>query len=212
MVFGSKWEAPVKDMPNNKNINKEPLEFSIIQTAEEEIFYEGIRNVLRELPEKGDAVILTLKGHLIIEQLLIKMMEVTAANPTPLKKLNRLQFSTRLLLVRTLLVENERFKIWDLVEQLNSIRNEFAHRLTPRQIDKDIERFISTYTQVFGIRVKPPIPKNTHKFVTKDGYIVPRNVRTGTMLEKYRNALAGTIQGMAGMLSAMKMKTSKKET
>jgi hypothetical protein len=180
---------------------------TVIETSDEdEQFYRGVREILAELPQSEDITILTLKGHLIIEQLLIQIMENAALNPAPLKDLNRLQFSTRVAFVESLSPISGRGDggIWPLIRKIGKIRNDIAHQLKPKKLDQDVQTFLDLYIHYFGAQIVPPVhPVNRDK-VTKDNYLIPQNVRTGTTAQKYRNALAGTTQGLVGALSVIR--------
>jgi hypothetical protein len=175
-------------------------------SEEDESFYRGVREILAELPATDDIIILTLKGHLIIEQLLIRMMECAAVNPAPLKDLNRLQFSTRVALAESLSPPFERRDgdIWSLARKVGKIRNDIAHQLRPKKLHEDVQSFLDLYIRFFGARVAPAIRHVDREDVTKDNHLIPRNVRRGTVAEKYRNALAGTSQGLAAVLAVIR--------
>lgn len=175
-------------------------------SEEDEEFYRGMREVLAQLPSSDDITILTLKGHLIIEQLLIQMMECAAVNPAPLKGLNRLQFSSRVALAESLVRPSEHREggIWPLVKKVGKIRNDIAHQLNPKKLDEDLQAFLDLYIRYFGARVAPTIHQTWRDKVTKDNYLIPQNVRKGSLAEKYRNALAGTSQGLAGALAVIR--------
>lgn len=187
---------------SNPRVKRSVVEFDY----EDDRFYQGVREILAHLPETKDITILTLKGHLIVEQLLIQMVESAAINATPLKALNRLQFSTRVIFAESLVNLSSRRPggIWPLVRMVGKIRNDVAHQLQPKTLNEEIEKFIGLYVRFFGARVKSPIhPANRNK-VTSDNYLIPQNVRNGPLSERYRNALAGTCQGLAGVLAVIR--------
>jgi len=198
---------PRRVIVESMSLSSPRVKRSVIEIDDEdERFYQGVREILAHLPESKDITILTLKGHLIVEQLLIQMVESAAINPTPLKALNRLQFSTRVTFAESLVnFSSERpGGIWPLVRMVGKIRNDIAHQLQPKKLNEDIEKFIGLYIRFFGARVKPPIhPANRDK-VTSDNYLIPQNVRSGTVSERYRNALAGTCQGLFGVLAVIR--------
>ena len=88
----------------SRSLSNPRLKRTVVETSDEdEAFYESVREILRELPEGEDGIILTLKAHLVIEQLLIQMMDVAAVDAEPFEDLNLfLQLSTRLALARSL--------------------------------------------------------------------------------------------------------------
>ncbi len=183
------------------------LKRTVIETSDEdEAFYASVREILQELPEGSDVIILTLKAHLVIEQLLIQMMEVAATNPEPLKDINRLQFSTRLAIAHSLFrpVARNSDGLWALVKKLGKIRNDIAHQLRPKKLDEEIEAFVDMFIRAFGARIAPPIHEGHRDIVTKDNFLIPSQLRRGSMYDKYRHALAGTARGLAGALSVLR--------
>jgi hypothetical protein len=191
----------------SRSLSNPRLKRTVVETSDEdEAFYRSVREILRELPEGEDVIILTLKAHLVIEQLLIQMMDVAAVNAEPLKDLNRLQFSTRLALARSLFrpVARNNDGLWALVKKLGKIRNDIAHQLKPKKVDEEIETFIDMFIRAFGARVVPPVHEVHRDIVTKDNFLISSQLRRGSMYDKYRHALAGTAQGLAGALSVLR--------
>jgi hypothetical protein len=174
---------------------------------EDEKFFAGVREVLQEIPESEDITIITLKAHLVIEQLLIQMMKVAAIDPEPIAELTRLQFSSRVLLVQSLMpksvVDSARHeRIWALVKKLGKIRNDIAHQLRPKNLETEILGFIELAIRQFGPRIVPPVHPVNRPNVTHDNYYIPIELRRGSLAMKYRNAVASTARYLAGTLGA----------
>jgi hypothetical protein len=81
----------------------------------------------------SDGTLLVLRGHLLIEDALYRMVSAKLIYPTYLSKAN-LRFYQLLNMARALYpvtVDNEQRTtlLWDAVEALNTLRNRLAHRL-----------------------------------------------------------------------------------
>jgi hypothetical protein len=191
----------------SRSLGTSRVKRTVVETSpEDERFYQGVREILAELPKSDDPIIITLKAHLVIERFLIQIVESVVPNPAPLKDLNRLQFSTRLALAESLAppVREIGRSIWPLARKLGKIRNDIAHQLRPHKLEEDIEAFLGLYIRFFGARVRPPIHPAHRSIVTADNFLIPENVRSDSAIEKYRNALAGTAQGFAATLATLR--------
>ncbi len=112
-----------------------------------ERFYEGIT----------DVTLVVLKGHLLLEEVLIEKVCAKCPSPKFVKKA-RLSFSQRMTMVRALYTEptkdQKRQKqtetFWGAVQALNEIRNSLAHHLEPKDISDLLERL--------GVRQKAKAP------------------------------------------------------
>ncbi|HVL08419.1 MAG TPA: hypothetical protein VM512_04595 [Burkholderiaceae bacterium] len=132
-------------------------------TPEEDAFYADIRGLIAKLQDSEDTTILVLRAHLVIEQLVIRITESLVKNPEHLRKANRLQFSTRLLflrsLARPLLRDDDAY--WKSIELLNGIRNDLAHKLDVPTLDRDIDAFIAKVSPILQLSVRPSFVRLT---------------------------------------------------
>jgi hypothetical protein len=89
-----------------------------------------------------DLILLTLKGHLIIERLL----EMNLSLILGVENLPRLRFSDKLKLLQAAVVEGKPGPNTDLfmvIEKLNEVRNSLAHNLRDnKEIEVETERII----------------------------------------------------------------------
>ena len=177
---------------------------------EDEAFYAGVRETLREIPESEDITIITLKGHLVIEQLLIQMMKLAAIDPQPISELKRLQFSSRVLLAQAVVPlpvvddSGRHERLWELVKMLGKIRNDIAHQLRPKNLEAEVAAFVELAIRQFGARIVPPAHPVHSPSITHDNYYIPIELRRGTLATKYRNALASTAQYLAATVGAVR--------
>ncbi|WP_152613289.1 hypothetical protein [Inquilinus limosus] len=95
------------------------------------------------LPNSDDVVLVTLKGHLIIEEILFAIAAVHFADPIWLQKA-RLRFAQLVPLVRGLIHVPIPDEIWEMALKINSLRNSIAHNLEPKDISSQIKQLIAT--------------------------------------------------------------------
>ena len=104
--------------------------------------------LLEHLPTTDDLSLITLKGHLLIEEILGDLLSAKCKDPASLLNLD-LSFYKKLGLVRALYGDrlNEEIvlppRTWDCVEALNALRNELAHKLESKAVNGKLDRFIS---------------------------------------------------------------------
>ena len=92
-----------------------------------------------------DTIVIVLKGHLIIERELVDICERSFRQPDALG--GRINFETRLRLVRALLGDDEFPKtVYDILIDFNRIRNKLAHNLDPKNLDEDLFQFFQRFS------------------------------------------------------------------
>jgi hypothetical protein len=100
------------------------------------------------LPCRDNLVLLTLNGHLIIENLLeMNLCRLLAIDCLPTD--DQLEFSQKLRLVQAVVIKREPGPNADLfcaIRMLNKARNELAHNLrNPAEIESAVKRIIQSY-------------------------------------------------------------------
>jgi len=94
-----------------------------------------------------DGTLLVMKGHLLIEEALYRMVYTKLLQPEFLNKAN-LRFSQLLHIARALYPDDEvPAAVWEMVEALNTLRNRLAHHLEP----SDLRSLLLKFTEI-----KPP--------------------------------------------------------
>jgi hypothetical protein len=91
----------------------------------------AIDRLVRHLPAQNDLTLIVLKGHLLVEQQMRDIVRTRAA-PSEVAKTDRWSFSARTRLTRAYVaVESNELTadVWEVVDVLNALRNELAHRL-----------------------------------------------------------------------------------
>jgi hypothetical protein len=89
------------------------------------------------LPRTGDVSLVVLKGHLMIEEMMIAIAANHCPDPDELAKA-RLTFAQLHHLVRALLKLPLGGGIWEAISLLNAIRNSLVHNLEPKELDARI--------------------------------------------------------------------------
>jgi hypothetical protein len=92
-----------------------------------------------------DTVLIVLRGHLIIEHELVDICDKVLQQPDALP--DRLNFDTRLRRIRSLLGDDEFPKVvYDILKDLNRIRNKLAHNLEPKDLHDDLSGFFKRFS------------------------------------------------------------------
>lgn len=102
------------------------------------------RHVLRydeHMPEDDDISLIVLKGHLLIEEMLLDLASLALEHPEYIKKV-RLSFHELACMVRALISENSDDKCWEVILKINSLRNKLAHKLDPPDLQRCITEIL----------------------------------------------------------------------
>ena len=94
--------------------------------------------LLFHLPIKANRDLVILKGHLLIEELIRKAVDRELTRPAYLKGFG---FHHYLSVARALISDESMVWAWDAAKELNNIRNQIAHSLEPKELDKHVEKF-----------------------------------------------------------------------
>ena len=99
----------------------------------------------REEMERVDELAhVLLKGHLLIEEALTRILEQYVFHREHLGEA-RLTFNQKMHLARSLCLRKCAFGEWDLIAAINSLRNELAHRLQSPEREKRFSRVKAIY-------------------------------------------------------------------
>jgi hypothetical protein len=115
-----------------------------------------------------DTILIVLRGHLIIEHELVDICDRFIRQPDALP--DRLNFDTRLRLVRALLGDDEFPKVvYDILKDLNRIRNELAHNLDPKDLHDDLCGFFkrfSAFPDIPSMLKNEEVPERLNSCIT----------------------------------------------
>jgi len=113
------------------------VKFSVdtIGQAREERFKE-------HLPETDDLSLLTLKGHLLVEEILDVLIKSYCKEPQHLDSIE-IRFLVKAKVARSLTGGLFPDSMWLMIEALNTVRNDLAHSLESRKLKDRIQKFIN---------------------------------------------------------------------
>jgi hypothetical protein len=100
-----------------------------------------------------DEALVVLKGHLIVEEKLDEIIEAFVFHPEQLEAA-RLSFAQKVVIARSLSLDEHENTVWDLILKLNTLRNRLAHSLDGTARDRAMEALRVSYSREFG--GKPP--------------------------------------------------------
>jgi hypothetical protein len=98
--------------------------------------------LLRFLPER-DVTLIVLKGHLLIEEQLVSLLEHSLKHPAALDE-RRFSFAHRLCLVKAMNYDQDNLWLWTSISKLNVLRNDLAHKLEPARLAAKIDDFVQS--------------------------------------------------------------------
>jgi hypothetical protein len=121
-----------------------------------------------------DLILLTLKGHLIIENLLdTNLCRLLSVHNLPGKK-GRLGFMQKLYLLKEVVIECEEpgpnSDLFCAIDDLNELRNQIAHKLkNQEEIQRDTRNFVKNNRQKLGIKLAldKPLPAQLKACIVK---------------------------------------------
>ncbi len=105
----------------------------------------------KHMPETDDVTLIVLKGHLLVEEMLVQLAETVFPHPQYLTDAN-LMFYKLVCVVRATLLERSDDAAWQLILSLNSLRNDLAHNL---ESSKRQDRLNALFTIAAQVQPSP---------------------------------------------------------
>ncbi|WP_163130835.1 hypothetical protein [Agarivorans sp. Alg241-V36] len=102
--------------------------------------WKAMIRFLEVLPESGDKELTLLKAHLVIEEVLTKILAKECVNEKYLNEA-KLQFHQKVKLVRAFYQLTHSDWIWKALHNLNQARNHMSHNLTKHELENKISAF-----------------------------------------------------------------------
>lgn len=102
------------------------------------------------LPKGDNEELALLKAHLVIEEVLTKIIEDRVKHPEQLRKA-RLRFAQKMYLARSLADLEHQSWVWGAVKALNDARNELAHGLAKNEIEEKVGEFVRLVESAQGV-------------------------------------------------------------
>ena len=89
---------------------------------------DSMRRFRQEMEDVDELVHVLLKGHLLLEEALTRILEQYIFQREYLGE-TRLSFHQKMLLGRSLCLRKHSLGEWDLLAAINTLRNEIAHKI-----------------------------------------------------------------------------------
>lgn len=107
--------------------------------------FDRMRNRVQEVFGAVDeTVLVVLKGHLLIEELLDSIIRKFVFHPDYLDAAN-LRFAQKLYIARSMSLDEHDNGMWEIASRLNSLRNELAHALNSDKRERKTQAVIECY-------------------------------------------------------------------
>jgi hypothetical protein len=125
--------------------------------AEAEIRIERVRN---HLPAGNDLTLIALKGHLLAEEALDDLIRYYCKQPEHLDDVE-IRFFVKAKVARALAGHIVWTGLWPLIDALNSVRNDLAHKLESPKLRDRVIRFLNLRKELAPLLYDPEIdPSN----------------------------------------------------
>jgi len=111
--------------------------------------YKLMAQVVAHLPDDGDRSLIVLKGHLILEEELNRILAAAVSSPEHVAKA-RLRFSQLAEITKAHYFTQEQSWLWGAISKLNDIRNDYAHSLEPEKVDDKVHGFVQLVESKLG--------------------------------------------------------------
>lgn len=105
-----------------------------------EILVDTELRVIKHLSQQSDLTVVVLKGHLLIEELLLSAVLSGVRYPAAFRSAT-VGYYKLALFAKALFYEESLSFLWDAIFELNSLRNAFAHNLELPDMEARLRRF-----------------------------------------------------------------------
>ncbi len=102
-----------------------------------------LERITQHLLPSDDLTLITLKGHLLVEELLGEIIASYCKNPDALE--GDIGFAVKLKFARALTGAEELALVWNACQKLNALRNALAHKLEHPEAQKRLVSFIAIF-------------------------------------------------------------------
>lgn len=104
----------------------------------------SLGRIAQHLPDSDDLTLITLKGHLLVEELLDTIIKSHCEDKSVLDSVE-ISFFVKLKLTEALTGRHELKYAWRMGEKLNALRNALAHKLEHPLAQKRLEAFLALF-------------------------------------------------------------------
>jgi hypothetical protein len=124
------------------------METRKLRVEEKKAMLEVVVKIFGENNNNKENLVI-LKGHLYLEESLNFIIENFVYHPDFLNKA-KLSFSQKLNIARSMSLNEQANSMWMLIEKINTLRNDFSHRLESEKRKQIIQDIASLYKQIQG--------------------------------------------------------------
>jgi len=100
----------------------------------------------KHMPDTDDLSLIVLKGHLLIEEMLIDIRDKLFPHAEYLDSVN-INFNQLLHVIRSAIKSKHDHKSWDLIVDFNKLRNKLVHNLEPPKLESLLSQSFNVYSQ-----------------------------------------------------------------
>jgi len=100
----------------------------------------------KHMPDTDDVSLIVLKGHLLIEEMLIDIRDKLLPHAEYLDSVN-ISFNQLLHVIRSAIESKHDHKSWDLIIEFNRLRNKLIHNLEPPKLKILLTQLFNLYSQ-----------------------------------------------------------------
>ncbi|MCX5632607.1 MAG: hypothetical protein NTW93_02880 [Phycisphaerae bacterium] len=97
------------------------------------------------MPDTDDLSLIVLKGHLLIEEMLIDIRDKLFPHAEYLDSVN-INFNQLLNVIRSAIKSKHDHKSWDLIVAFNRLRNKLIHNLEPPELKSLLNQLFNVYS------------------------------------------------------------------
>src|SRR5688572_25258720 len=120
---------------------------------------KALDSFTKEMGAVDEVVHVLLKGHLLIEEALTRIIGLYLFHPEHLPKAD-LRFHQKMVLCRSLCLRKDKFGEWDLIAAINTLRNKIAHKLNSEDREKQLGAAKELYfREAAGLALLPEMKK-----------------------------------------------------
>lgn len=110
----------------------------------------GLERYLVHMPDENDLILNVLKGHLLIEEVLVEIINASVFHPEKIDH-ERFQFHHRLALAQAFDKNDPpKDEVWLVIGKLNALRNKLVHNLEPTEVEKRVEELLKAFESAAG--------------------------------------------------------------
>jgi len=101
------------------------------------------KRIVKNIPRTKDPVSIIIKGHILIEESLERIISSRAQDPESLKE-SFIPFKQKYIIAKAL-AGRPRNDEWEFVNEINRIRNKFAHNIDGFDVNQEIDKLLQIY-------------------------------------------------------------------